>query len=671
VFNLLDRVNSDAVLEQPYTVAANITQPFILDPVTQLPNISFPAEPIGTAAPEATFLLQNDTWLIPVASFIHNTNPWILAYFLIASLLAIYFAAIYVKLRREFMTSLPTSNTFVQNWLQSHRLIRPISIRVSDKIETPLTYGILRPVILLPKTINWTNLNELEYILAHELVHIRRFDALGKLIMVTALCIHWFNPIVWIMCFLFNRDMEISCDEAVITLFGENSKQSYALTLIGMAQRGRRFPALLHNNFSKHAIEERITSIMKMKKANFIGTLMALILITTATVVFATTAINDNDPPASGNVANDTIANTFVDLPQSTQSQLNFYLIEFFSDEPGANDISMEEAAQIGASALEALFDADLNGVTIHMNFTAGVEAGTGTGQDTSWANNLVSSWATQLGMTVDQLLDTVRERSERNYTFENGLNLDNMASVVGLTSEEFMMPIQTVYIERRSVAVANNWASRLGMTLDQLFNDMMNGNDMSPMANRLGVEVDQFIHVLGDLWNITRTTWETVEQPSTWNGHIMPGNSYWAMFGFTINAETGALITANYSPWAIDTIDMPLERNRRMFADESIRIIPTAQHNDEYARLAMDIAYNFGILNNPISQAKIATTITGINQATGEPTNEIGVVIQCVDSNTALLIFGRNAANDPILTSIQITNFPPYSHLGFDWIAR
>ncbi len=140
---------------------------------------------------------------------------------------------------------------------------RPILVRQSDRISAPLTYGIFRPVILMPKKMDWKNEKQLQYVLSHEYVHIYRYDTVTKLIVTLALCIHWFNPFVWVMYILFNRDIELACDESVIRQFGEKSKSAYSLMLINMeATKSGLLPFC--NNFSKNAIEERITAVMKI-----------------------------------------------------------------------------------------------------------------------------------------------------------------------------------------------------------------------------------------------------------------------------------------------------------------------------------------------------------------------------------------------------------------------
>ena len=74
--------------------------------------------------------------------------------------------------------SLPVENDYTRRWLAEHPLRRRLAIRQSDRVSSPLTFGVLRPVILMPKAIDWTDERALAYVLEHEFVHIRRFDAL-------------------------------------------------------------------------------------------------------------------------------------------------------------------------------------------------------------------------------------------------------------------------------------------------------------------------------------------------------------------------------------------------------------------------------------------------------------------------------------------------------------
>ncbi len=202
-------------------------------------------------------------------------------------LCALWFGAAYFKCRRGFAVSFPVENRYVTDWLARHGLRHSIQVRWTGGIRTPLTYGILRPIILLPKRMDWENQAQLEYVLTHEYVHIRRLDGVTKFVLVLTLCIHWFNPFVWLMYVLCNRDLELSCDERVVRIFGEQSRRGYARTLISLEERKSGLRPL-YNSFSQNAIEERITAIMKIKKLTAIAVIAAVLLVAGVAVVFAT-----------------------------------------------------------------------------------------------------------------------------------------------------------------------------------------------------------------------------------------------------------------------------------------------------------------------------------------------------------------------------------------------
>ena len=258
-------VSSDAVFIVPSEgTAENI-------PVSFIDNASAPPIDIRTAV-----------WLAGILGF------------------AAFFTVSYIKCRKTFSESLPADNDFTRNWLENHRLFRRVSIRYSDRITAPLTYGVFRPVILMPKNTDWTNANDLKYVMAHEYVHIRRFDAVFKLTLTAALCVHWFNPLVWAMFFIANKDIELSCDEAVIRMFGENSKSAYAMALIHMEEKKSGFFPL-GVNFGKNSVEERIVTIMKYKKLTIVTLAAAVCLVVGTTTAFATSAVPKDKPDNSQN----------------------------------------------------------------------------------------------------------------------------------------------------------------------------------------------------------------------------------------------------------------------------------------------------------------------------------------------------------------------------------
>lgn len=226
-----------------------------------------------------------------------SVSPWLILWAVGALLCAAVFLLTYVRCRMEFRTSVPVTHAFAGQWCGRHPLKRPLEIRELDRISTPLTYGILHPVILLPKTMDWTETEQLEYVLLHEYVHIRRFDTVKKLVLAVTVCLHWFNPLVWVMYVLYNRDVELLCDEQVVRLLGADARGAYARTLIDMEETKSGLRPLC-SGFGKTAIEERIRAIMKMKKLSIGAILAAVLLVAGVTTVFATSAAPAEGSPA-------------------------------------------------------------------------------------------------------------------------------------------------------------------------------------------------------------------------------------------------------------------------------------------------------------------------------------------------------------------------------------
>lgn len=204
-----------------------------------------------------------------------------------AVLLALYFSISYLRAQTEFRMSLPVTHPFLEHWLACHPLRRTISIRQDDRISSPLTYGILHPVILLPRQNLSLPQETLDCILTHEYVHIRRFDCLLKLLLTAALCLHWLNPLVWVMYLLANRDIELCCDEAVLSRMGLEKRSVYAMTLIDLEEQKSGLSPL-YNSFKHNLTEERICAIMKMKRLSIISLFTAACLLVGVTTVFAT-----------------------------------------------------------------------------------------------------------------------------------------------------------------------------------------------------------------------------------------------------------------------------------------------------------------------------------------------------------------------------------------------
>lgn len=249
---------------------------------------------VGTAVrviPSA--ILPQAAEAAPQAAAVRPFPVWTAVWLAGMALLAAGFTIFYVRSQRKFRTSLPVEGGYAADWAKAHPRV---AVRVSDRISAPLTYGFLRPVILLPKHMDWTDGEALAQILTHEYIHIRHLDGVTKLALAAALCVHWFDPAVWLLYVLANRDIELACDEAVVRLLGRPG--AYARTLLQMEETRSGYRPL-YSHFSRNAIEERIKAIMKLKKTSAAALVCALLLVAGVTTVFATSAQAEDVPPAA------------------------------------------------------------------------------------------------------------------------------------------------------------------------------------------------------------------------------------------------------------------------------------------------------------------------------------------------------------------------------------
>ena len=155
-----------------------------------------------------------------------------------------------------------------------------------DEIASPLVAGAFNPRIYLPTGMDFTNTTLLRHILTHEVMHIKRGDNWVKGAMLLTLCVHWYNPLVWLMSKALSSDLEAACDAAVLRQTAEDTRQSYALSLLSMAVSGNR-PTLLYSAFSKVEVERRIHSVLHYKKATAFVLVLSMVLLLGSTVAFA------------------------------------------------------------------------------------------------------------------------------------------------------------------------------------------------------------------------------------------------------------------------------------------------------------------------------------------------------------------------------------------------
>lgn len=135
-------------------------------------------------------------------------------------------------------------------------------IYLADHIPAPFVLGLVRPKIYLPSALTEA---ERPYILQHEQHHIRRGDHAFKLLALLALCLHWFNPLVWLAFGLASRDMELSCDEAVLRRAGADIRAAYCTSLL-RCSGGQSMALLAPLAFGARAARARIQNVMRYRR---------------------------------------------------------------------------------------------------------------------------------------------------------------------------------------------------------------------------------------------------------------------------------------------------------------------------------------------------------------------------------------------------------------------
>ena len=211
--------------------------------VTQLPQPPLPAE-TGGAVSDA----PADTAPAAVPAMSFNEPVFILTLIWLAGmvLLLAYSLVSLLRLRRRLVGTVRLRD----------------NIYLADHIPSPFVMGLFRPKIYLPSTLTET---ERGYILRHEQYHLRRRDHVVKLLSFLALCVHWFNPLVWAAFILAGKDMEMSCDEAVVRELGEDIRADYSASLLSLAT-GRRIVAGMPLAFGEGDTGGRIRNLLNWKR---------------------------------------------------------------------------------------------------------------------------------------------------------------------------------------------------------------------------------------------------------------------------------------------------------------------------------------------------------------------------------------------------------------------
>ena len=209
-------------------------------------------------------------------------------------------------------------------------LVNGNKVYKSDKVDSPVVIGLFKTKIILSSNIEEiVSEDELNYIIEHEKTHIRRFDPLLRIISILVLCIHWFNPLVWLAFFFSNKDRETSCDETVLRKSNGDIRGDYANALVNIG--GKKRYGYKYLAFGENNIKDRIKNVISFKNPKAIAIVSAIVMVLLIGIVSLTGAIVDGKDDSKVDVITEIFSkvNDDIYVLEEKDFRINDYDIEF------------------------------------------------------------------------------------------------------------------------------------------------------------------------------------------------------------------------------------------------------------------------------------------------------------------------------------------------------
>jgi len=162
-------------------------------------------------------------------------------------------------------------------------------VMLCDSIESPFILGFVKPRIYIPSAMPS---EQVTFVLAHEKAHIKRRDYIWKPLGFLLLSVYWFNPVMWLAYILLCKDIELACDEKVISLRGDDYKREYSNTLLSCSMP-KKIISACPLAFGEVGVKERIKNVMSYKKPTLWIIIASLLALTVAAVCFLTNPKKD------------------------------------------------------------------------------------------------------------------------------------------------------------------------------------------------------------------------------------------------------------------------------------------------------------------------------------------------------------------------------------------
>ena len=167
-----------------------------------------------------------------------------------------------------------------------------VELSCNPLIASPMLIGFFRPRIILP--VGELEDKELSYIFVHELTHSKQRDMFYKWLIQIIVCVHWFNPFVYLLEKEVNKSCELSCDEKVLSVLDDKAKREYGDTLISFLKSSNLYKSSLASvtlTEGAEQLKERLGAIMKFrKKSKVVIAITAIFTVAVCVCFFVTGA---------------------------------------------------------------------------------------------------------------------------------------------------------------------------------------------------------------------------------------------------------------------------------------------------------------------------------------------------------------------------------------------
>ena len=212
---------------------------------------------------------------------------------MVTSILLIYTGVQVTKRNKALRNSVRIEpDSRIEELVNSFRLKRQVQIYINDEIKVPITYGVVRPKIIIQSQVLEDN-NLLKYVIIHEMVHIKKFDIVLTHIKNVITCLFWYNPFILVASRYMEDDLELLCDKLVIQRVGDTVKnrKEYCLSMLRLAE----LKEMQEKSVLKlHPTKERMI-IMKRWKRGLAGICTLVLMIALSITVFADIGVNKNN----------------------------------------------------------------------------------------------------------------------------------------------------------------------------------------------------------------------------------------------------------------------------------------------------------------------------------------------------------------------------------------